>query len=190
MPVTINGNGSISGLAAGGISDAGAIASGALTSLALPAGSVIQVKTAYKTDTSEQSSDTFSNIPSLIVSITPTAATSKFFVICNVTGSSNNQLRLRLARDGNPIGVGVASGNRDGIGAIIQRSNASEYGFQAATMQILTGAIGDTSAHTFSAQYAKETGGASGYIGRNVNDLNNDSGFRASCHITVMEIAA
>ena len=65
-----------------------------------------------------------------------------------------------------------------------------EYGFQAATMQALTGAIGDTSAHTFSAQYAKETGQASGYIGRNVNDLNNDSGFRASCHITVMEIAA
>ena len=57
-------------------------------------------------------------------------------------------------------------------------------------MQILTGAIGDTSAHTFSAQYAKETGGGSGYIGRNVNDLNNDSGFRASCHITVMEISA
>ena len=190
MPVTINGDGSISGLAAGGISDAGAIASGALTSLALPAGSVIQVKSAVKTDTSEQSSDTFSNIPSLSVSITATASTSKFFVICNVTGSSNNQLRLRLARDGNPIGVGVASGNRDGIGAIIQRSNSSEYGYQAATMQALTGAIGDTSAHTFSAQYAKETGGASGYIGRNVNDLNNDSGFRASCHITVMEIAA
>ncbi len=105
MPVTINGNGSISGLAAGGISDAGAIASGALTSLALPAGSVIQVKTAVKTDTSEKNNDTFSNIPSLIVSITPTAATSKFFVICNVTGSSNNQLRLRLARDGSGIGV-------------------------------------------------------------------------------------
>ena len=190
MPVTINGDGSISGLAAGGISDAGAIASGALTSLALPAGSVIQVKSAVKTDTSEQSSDTFSNIPSLIVSITPTAATSKFYVICNVTGSSNNQLRLRLAQDGNAIGTGVASGNRDGIGAIIQKSNSSAYGFQAATMQILTGAIGDTSAHTFSAQYANETGGGASYIGRNINDLNNDSGFRASCHITVMEIAA
>ena len=179
MPVTINGSGSITGLTQGGVS-----------ALALPAGSVIQVKSAVKTDTSTQSSDTFSNIPSLIVSITPTAATSKFYVICNVTGSSNNQLRLRLAQDGTAIGAGVASGNRDGIGAIIQRSNASEYGFQAATMQALTGAIGDTSAHTFSAQYAKETGGASGYIGRNINDLNNDSGFRASCHITVMEIAA
>ena len=179
MPVTINGNGSITGLAQGGVSAS-----------ALPAGSVIQVKSAVKTDTSTQANDTFSNIPSLSVSITATASTSKFYVICNVTGSSNNQLRLRLAQDGTAIGAGVASGNRDGIGASIQRSNASEYGFQAATMQALTGAIGDTSAHTFSAQYAKETGGASGYIGRNVNDLNNDSGFRASCHITVMEIAA
>ena len=57
-------------------------------------------------------------------------------------------------------------------------------------MQVLTGAIGDTSAHTFTAQYAKETGGGAGYIGRNVTDLNNDSGFRASSHITVMEISA
>ena len=164
MPVTINGNGSITGLAQGGIDG-----TKVLTAAALPVGSVIQVKSAVKTDTSTQSSDTFSNIPSLSVSITATASTSKFYVICNVTGSTNNQLRLRLAQDGTAIGTGTAAGSRDGIGAIIQRSNSSEYGFQAATMQTLTSAIGDTSAHTFTAQYAKETGGASGYIGRNVS---------------------
>ena len=43
MPVTINGSGSISGLASGGISDAGAISSGVITQSALPAGSVIKV---------------------------------------------------------------------------------------------------------------------------------------------------
>ena len=96
MPVTINGSGSITGLTQGGVSAS-----------ALPAGSVIQVQSAVKTDTSEQSNDTFSNIPSLSVSITATASTSKFYVICNVTGSSNNQLRLRLAQDGTAIGTGV-----------------------------------------------------------------------------------
>ena len=194
MPVTINGDGSITGLSVGGLGsgvvNTATIADGAVTNLKQGPGSVIQVKSAVKTDTSEQNSDTFSNIPSLSVSITASASTSKFYVICSVTGTSNNQLRLRLARDGSAIGVGVASGNRDGIGAIIQKSNSSDYGFQAATMQVLTGAIGDTSAHTFTAQYAKETGGGAGYIGRNVNDLNNDSGFRASSHITVMEISA
>ena len=43
MPVTINGSGSITGLASGGISDAGAISSGVITQSALPAGSVIKV---------------------------------------------------------------------------------------------------------------------------------------------------
>ena len=71
MPVTINGNGSITGLTQGGVSAS-----------ALPAGSVIQVKSAVKTDTSTQANDTFSNIPSLSVSITATASTSKFYVIC------------------------------------------------------------------------------------------------------------
>ena len=177
MSVTINGNGTVTGLSE-------------LPASAMAEGSVIQVKSAVKTDTSEKNNDTFSNIPSLSVSITAKVSTSKFYVICNITGSSNNQLRLRLAQDGSAIGTGTASGNRDGIGAIVQKSNSSDYGFQAATMQHLTGAIGDTNAHTFTAQYANETGGGASYIGRNINDLNNDSGFRASCHITVMEIAA
>ena len=155
-----------------------------------PAGSILQVKSAIKNDTSSSSSDSFANIPSLSVSITPTASTNKMYVIANITGTSPNQLRLRLAQDGTGIGTGTAAGNRDGIGAIIQRSNSSDYGFQAATMQVLTAAIGDTSSHTFTAQFACETGGGTSYIGRNLNDINNDSGFRASCHITVMEVAA
>ena len=43
MPVTINGDGSITGLSSGGISDAGAISSGVITQSALPAGSVIKL---------------------------------------------------------------------------------------------------------------------------------------------------
>jgi len=151
-------------------------------------GVIVQVVSAVKTDTSSSSSDSFANIPSLSVSITPTASTNKMYVIANVTGSSPNQLRLRLAQDGTAIGTGTADGNRDGIGGIVQRSNQSDYGFQATTMQVLTAAIGDTSSHTFTAQFAIETGGGASYIGRNINDLNNDSGFRASSHITVMEV--
>ena len=86
MPVTINGSGSITGLAQGGIDGTKVV-----TDAAQPAGSVIQVVSAVKTDTSEQNSDTFSNIPSLSVSITASVSSSKFYVICNITGTSNNQ---------------------------------------------------------------------------------------------------
>ena len=68
MPVTITGDGSITGLSVGGLGsgvvNTATIADGAVTNLKQGPGSVIQVKSAVKTDTSEQNSDTFSNIPS------------------------------------------------------------------------------------------------------------------------------
>ena len=76
MPVTINGDGSISGLAAGGISDAGAIASGVITSSALPTGSVIQVKHAQTKSNSTQTSGSYVNFANLNVSITPTSSSN------------------------------------------------------------------------------------------------------------------
>ena len=76
MPVTINGDGSIAGLAAGGISDAGAIASGVITSSALPTGSVIQVKHAQTKSNSTQSSGSYVNFANLNVSITPTSSSN------------------------------------------------------------------------------------------------------------------
>ena len=76
MPVTINGSGSISGLAAGGISDAGAIASGVITSSALPTGSVIQVKHAQTKSNSQQTSGSYVNFANLNVSITPTSSSN------------------------------------------------------------------------------------------------------------------
>ena len=76
MPVTINGDGSISGLAAGGISDAGAIASGVITSSALPTGSVIQVKHAQTKSNSTQTSGSYVNFANLDVSITPTSSSN------------------------------------------------------------------------------------------------------------------
>ena len=161
-----------------------------LTTTNPKSGNILQVANAYKTDTSSTSSSTFANIGSLSVTITASASTSKYFLIATLTGSSPNQLRLRLARDGSGISEGVADGNRAGIGGILQRSNSSDYGFQATTLQTLTGAIGDTNAHTFTVQFAIEVGGGASYIGRNINDLNNDSGFRCSSLLTVMEVAA
>ena len=76
MPVTINGDGSISGLAAGGISDAGAIASGVITSSVLPTGSVVQVKHAQTKSSSVSSSSSYANIGALDVSITPISSSN------------------------------------------------------------------------------------------------------------------
>jgi len=160
-----------------------------LTTTNPKAGNIIQIIQAYKTDTSSTNSSTFADIGSLSVTITASSASNKFLCIATLTGASPNQLRLRLARDGSGISQGVTDGNRVGIGGILQRSNQSDYGFQATTLQSGLGAIGDTNAHTFTVQFAKEVGGGTSYIGRNINDLNNDSGFRCSSFLTVMEVA-
>ena len=131
MPVTINGNGTITGLAVGGLPDgcvdadtlaAGAavpadgsittakLASGAITRSALPAGSVIQtvqVTTTTQVENAYSSQQTF-----FTASITPTDNNNKImvYVSCSGCGSrgTGTYWRMRIKRDGSLI-RGVAS---------------------------------------------------------------------------------
>ena len=110
MPVTINGDGSITGLAVGGLPDgcvdadtlaAGAavpadgsitaakLASGAITASTLPAGSVVQVQ--FTTSTSSSGSGSAGpNASGLVTTITPARAGSKFFVTASGMSMHNN----------------------------------------------------------------------------------------------------
>ena len=75
MAIQINGSGTISGLSVGGISNTKAVATAAM-----PAGSVLQVKSTTKTDSTTQSLATDSwwsyTDASLRATITPIAANS------------------------------------------------------------------------------------------------------------------
>ena len=111
MPVTINGNGSITGLAQGGIDGTKVV-----TSAAQPAGSIIQTKQTYRTSQFSQSLTTgnFSDAV-MTLSITPTSSSNKILVLCTVqisTGSGTNGSQALLKRDGTPIGIADADGNR------------------------------------------------------------------------------
>ena len=110
MPVTINGDGSITGLAVGGLPDgcvdadtlaAGAavpadgsittakLASGAITASTLPAGSIVQVQ--FTTSTSSSGSGSAGpNASGLVTTLTPVRAGSKFFVTASGMSMHNN----------------------------------------------------------------------------------------------------
>ena len=91
MPVTINGSGSIVGLAAGGISGAGAIASGAITSSVLPTGSVIQVVEGTTQSRVQITSGTGTWVDTnLHATITPTSSSNKILVLVNGTLYTGN----------------------------------------------------------------------------------------------------
>ena len=80
MPVSINGNGHISGLAVGGLGanvvNSTSLHNDAVTSAHMPAGSVIQVKYAQSKTTIYRDSSAYGNLSAYNVSITPTSSSN------------------------------------------------------------------------------------------------------------------
>ena len=120
MPVTINGDGSITGLSGGGLGagvvNTATLANGAAAGVKLGTGSIIQTKQTYRTSLFSQSLTTgnFSDAV-MTLSITPTSSSNKILVLCTVqisTGSGTNGAQSLLKRDGTPIGIADAAGSR------------------------------------------------------------------------------
>ena len=126
MPVTINGDGTITGYTppiADGSITAAKLASGAITRSALPAGSVlqtVQVTTTTQVENAYTSQQTF-----LTASITPTDSNNKILVNVNCCGCGSRNTstfwRMRIKKDGSLLrgvasyigGYGDDSGNED-----------------------------------------------------------------------------
>ena len=105
MSIIIDGTGTISGVSATGISSAQTITS--VPSSALPAGTVLQVVTTTKTNTTTSSSGSFIDV-GLTASITPKSATSKVYILSSVaigcdTSSANVGMRIRNTTAGTSV---------------------------------------------------------------------------------------
>ena len=196
MPITINGTGTISGVSATGIStaqtvSASNITTGTLPKAQLPTGSVLQVVSAIKTDTSSTSSQTYADITGLSVSITPTSSSSKILVLLNVDGSNDNGgLAIRLVRDSTNIAVGTsASGNQLNVTLTNYYNNADANSHRSAGITFLDSPA-TTSATTYKAQFRIGTTGGTGFVNRSSGTDNAAYNMYAVSTITVMEIAA
>ena len=192
MPVTINGDGSITGLVVGGLPDGSVdadtlasnavtsakLASGAITRSALPTGSVlqtVQVTTTTQTENAFSSAQTF-----LTASITPTDSNNKILVNvnCGGCGSRNTSTfwRMRIKRDGSLL-RGVASY----IGGYGRDSGAEEY----PSCSFLD-SPGTTNAITYTLQGNRVSGSANCYFNHNDGSGSNS---QAQSSMTLMEIA-
>ena len=128
MPVTINGSGSIVGLAAGGISGAGAIASGAITSSALPTGSVIQVVEGTTESRVQITSGTGTwHDTNLKATITPSSASNKVLVLVNgsIHTGNTSSAALTVFRGGTG---GTDIGSNGGYGLLHVNGTATSGG--------------------------------------------------------------
>jgi len=154
----------------------------------LPAGSVLQVVSTTKTDSfTSTTTNSFTDITSMSVSITPTSSSSKIYV--TVTGTCSGQSatsgsNLRLVRGSTAICIGDAAGST---------TQASTNSYQLDVNQSNPFSISflDSPATTSSTTYKIQFFITAGtfYFNRTQSDSNSSNGRFAST-ITVMEIAA
>ena len=182
MPVTINGDGSIAGLSVGGLGsgvvNTATIASGAITSALMPAGSILQVKQAESSSQITQSSSADFDI--VTVSLTPTAVGNKIFIfgcvmgVQNGSGSNNTRLLCRVVRDSTNLMNSEANHWLQGTSTVLRHGGLSINYIDTAS---------STNATTYKlVGYWSDTGGSQCFVNKD-----NNSG---SSTITVMEVKA
>ena len=136
MPITINGDGSITGLSVGGLPngtvDADTLADGAASGskLTLPTGSVIQTVQGFsgtKTITNTSANGDAIECPAS-VSITPTSASSKILIMFHATliFGNGNDIGFWLLRNGTVIGNSQRT-TENNVCFLCSNSNQSGY---------------------------------------------------------------
>ena len=166
-----------------------------LTTTNPKAGNIIQVKQTVKTDTFSSTSDTFTDLTGLSVSMAASSASNKILIRAILQyGVSNNGYAFgRLLKDSTAIGLGGASGfsNVESVGFPLVYPDIanSEYTVQTVSYEFLTTA-GDTSSHTYKLQGRQHVGGSyTFYINR--THVHSNQVYLGSyiSTITAMEVA-
>ena len=219
MPVTINGNGSISGLSVGGLPngtvDADTLATNSVTSTKIATGAIgsvgkiLQVKSASKVDVYgvPGNANGATDVPGLSVTMdAPASSSSKYLVIASVAAVSNfvgASILLNGTTTGQLLtGSNAASGGTNGMSPDLTRttSNSAADGRQMSQFPLIVLDSPSTSAaQTYKVQvYVRYVfqSGYNAYVNRPNAMVTGSAGSQTGGHtnavstITVMEIAA
>ena len=203
MPISLNGNGTITGVTVGGlpdgIVDTDMIAANAVKLAKLGAtsgvnGPFLQIKQSVKTDTASSTADSFTNIGPT-VAITPSSNTNKILVRFTFVGfgSAASYVHFfRLAKGGSAItgSVGDSAGSRTQACTAIDTYGEGGSSYVQTSFEFLDSPA-TTLETTYSIQHKRSASGAGTfYIGRNYYDPNDIQSARFPTIITAMEVAA
>ena len=200
MAITINGSGTLTGVSVGGlpdgIVDTDMLATDAVTAAkigSLPAGSILQVIQAVKTDkfsTTNSGRTTFTDITDLSASITPASTSNKVLIRASVQGSGSQYGSLvgfRLMRGSTAIALGDTETNFEPATLNNVRAVGDNNGCFHATLEFLDSPSDDT-AITYKLQGQVESGGF--FINRTYsNTANVNFSLNGISTFTLMEIA-
>ena len=207
MAVVINGNGTVTGLAVGGlpdgIVDAGTLASNSVDSAELidgavdaahlasgVGGKVLQVVQTVKTDTASHNGTSWSSAL-MSASITPTDNSNKILVMYSATmvcSDAAYETYTSLWRDSTQIFLADAAGSRGRSSGIVGRVDA--YAGETLSQQYLD-SPSSTSSITYTFKARSSGAGVYSYINRGVTDRDDANyDFRGASSLTLMEIGA
>ena len=166
----------------------------AFTKADMPSGSVLQVRQAYKTDTFSTTSTTLVDVAGLSVTITPTAASSKFLIMIKMTYENTFYTgHVALLRNSTEIGTADSAGSRPTN--ILFYSNSTNAGADGQWvregMDYLDSPL-TTNSITYKIQASARRDGQGGtmYINRSNPDRDtNGYDGRGTSSLIVMEIA-
>tara|TARA_R100000700_G_scaffold11799_1_gene16874 strand:+ start:493 stop:1101 length:609 start_codon:yes stop_codon:yes gene_type:complete len=155
-------------------------------------GKTLQVLSTSKTDTFSTSSQSYTDVTGLSVSITPSSSSNKIFIILDIkVGASHEDAAFagRLMRDSTAIYIGDAASNRTqaSFGTSRQSGNAG-YDVLQDRQAVFLDSPSTTSAITYKVQVMGNNGRDT-YVNRTQGDSDDDDTPRTASSITVMEIA-
>jgi hypothetical protein len=152
----------------------------------VPAGSILQVVSATKTDTFSTTSGSDVSITGLTATITPASTSSKILVSVSVPFStSTNQINsITLTRGGTPIGGGTVAGSRTS-------AFRSAYTTSTNTGGMLSGEFLDSPSSTSATTYQVQAKTSAGTLSFNISGGDSDLADhpRTASTITLMEVA-
>jgi hypothetical protein len=170
-----------------------ALTGAAVTRSQLPTGSVLQVLQTTKTDTFTTTSTSYVDITGFSITITPTSATSKIFVMYNMEiGGANatdaNHVYLQLYRGSTAIFIADTAGSRTSATSV---ANTPVIGTMYPSNCAYLDSPATTSSTTYKVQIKTSSASYTACVNRSGRD--NDAAAydgRAVSSITLMEIAA
>ena len=134
MPVSINGNGHISGLAVGGLGanvvNSTSLHNDAVTSAHMPSNTIVQVVNKFKNDPESTSGNSHTAIPGLTVVITPTSTSNKILYSGHLyLAASGSECSFRLTRTvgGSTTEIATPSTYQDDEDGTFHHGGGSRY---------------------------------------------------------------
>ena len=183
MTITLNGNGTVTGISVGGLPD-GIVQSADLGPTSGINGPILQVVSVTKTDTSSSTTQSMADIPGLSLSITPSSSSSKILLMCSLNSSNggSSAVNFNFVRGSTAIAQNDTTGTNP---ASFTMYSSGGITIQDTISHQFLDSPNTTSATTYKIQWGSYTTNT-----RTINMYVNGTYYHGVSTITAMEIAA